>query len=582
MACLTDRFNVISNITESTEITIDDYIRNYMDDNIICHQCLIKSQFNEKSLNMFFKNYIRQLRSNYIRMNKSYNKTSIRIIYYNIIDFKNKIEKLLNKFNSKNEEIIKNTMNLYFDIIISSPFMKSIYNHAFMNNIDIKPFFSFLLQNFDEEKYDNCLKMFGNTIEENIQDIKILNYKYENIMFVKKLFDYTFNIIKRYSKIVNIEIIFEKFYVKIYETIENIISKNTNDFIINFLKVFSNEFIQICSKYSKLSNVIYAIKINNIQSLISMIKIIKDIKSENNLIKEYVSHNQNLCNDENIKNLAFMSIENIKNKIDNKYIYLIVSSFEKNTDLFFSILEMFLKKRIIYCGSTYDNEIKEFNVISKYFKPSLYYKYHKIINDLKNNKNIGIQNTNIFYISDNIWGMNTQKGYDIYDNTKFYLHLGNANITLKNAVTSYKINCLPIHVEIIKLIIKNKHKMTGNFKNYSEYFICMIEEQLVNKNVIKLTSDGYIMNDYYDEGDVDLVEEYFNQNTDKIIQNVIEELAHDRKHIIMTNIMSIHKKHNDIHLDEIYHMIKETIKFFDFDKEYFNTVINEMQEKEYI
>lgn len=582
MACLIDRFNVISNITESTEITFDDYIRNYMNDNIICHSSLIKSQFNEKSLNMFLKNYIRQLRSNYIRVNKSYNKTSIRIIYCNIVDFKNKIEKLLDKFNSQNEEIIKNTLNLYFDIIISSPFMNSIYNHAFMNKIDIKPFFLFLLQNFEEEKYDNCLKMFGNTIEENIQDVKILNYKYENIMNIKKLFDYTFDIIKRYGTMFNIKIIFEMLYTRINISFEDIIRNNDSEFSINFLKVFSNEFIQICSKYTKLSNIIYSIKINNIHSLISIIKIIKDIKSDSNMIKEYVSFHKNLYTEETIKQLAFISIENVKNKIDNKYIYLIVSSFEKNTDLFFSILEMFLKKRIIYCGSTYDDEIKEFNVISKYFKPSIYYKYHKIINDILNNKDIEINNTKVFYISDNIWGMNTQEGYMELNDKKMYLHLGHANITLKNTVATYNINCLPIHVEIIQKIISKKYKMSGNFKNYSEDFICMIEEQLLNKNIIELTSDGYIMNDYYDGGDVDLVEEYFYQNTDKIIQNVIEELAHDRKHIIMTNIMSIHKKHQDIHFDEIYRMIRENIKLFDFDKEYYDSIISEMQEKEYI
>jgi hypothetical protein len=587
MACLIDRFNVISNFTETNEITFEDYIRNYMDNNIICNPILIKTKFNENTLNMFLRNYTREIKSNYIRINKHCNKTSIKIIYDNMIDFESKIKILLNKFNSPNKEIINKTLNIYFDIIITSPFMNSIYNNAFINNIDIKPFFSYLLQHFDNEKYNDCLIMFKNVIEKNIPDINISNYKYKDILYIKKLFEYTFEVINRYGKMFNIELILEPLYIKINKSIENIIRQNNSEFIINFLKVFSNEFIKICSNYSKLSNIIYSIKINDIDSLISIIKIIEQIeiiKLQTHIIKEYILYHKHLCEEEKIKKLAFISIDNIKKKINNKYIYLIVSSFEKNTDLFFSIIEMFLKKRIIYCGSTYDEEIEEFNILSKYFKPSTYYKYHKIINDIKMNKNITMNgyNTKFIYISDNIWDINTNDGYHILNNKKLYLHLGKANATLTNAVKSYNINCLPIHIDIIQLIISNKYKINGNFHYYSDDFISSIENQLLDSNIIKLSNDGYIINDYYDGGDLDLIEEYFNRNMKKIIQNVIEELAHDRKHILMANINSIYKKNQENNFNEIYHMIKEKIKLFDFDYEYYNSVIKEMEEKEYI
>jgi hypothetical protein len=583
MSCLMDRFNVISPITETSEYSFENYIRNYIDGNVICHYSLIKSQYDENKLFMLFKN---NMRTSLVQFRKIFNKISISHIHQNIFNTVNNLQNILKMFNKYNEYIVNKIMELYYDIILNSYTMINVYNNALLNKEynKIKSFFNYLNKTLDKHNYEKCIYTFSDVIRKNIPNTTFSNYKYEDLYNLKKLFNYTFEIINSFENIYLKKNVIKLLYNKIYDNIYNIIILNPPEYFINFLKVFSNEFSEICKNNEKIRELLYHIKINNTDIFIEMIKHIINIETSDIFVKKFISKNSKFINEETIKTLALETIKNFDNDIDNQYIYVIVSEYNKYTDLFFSIIEMLLKKRIIYCETTYQKEYKEFNILSKYFKPNEYYKYHKIVNDIKNNINfcINIKNTKVFYISNNVWNIDTQKGYNLLEDKKCYLHLGNANITLKNKVSSYTINCLPIHVEIIKLIIKNKYKLTNNFTNYSDDFINKIEQQLANNNIINLTNEGYVMNDYYNGGDIDFVSIYFEDNMEKIINNVVEELAHERKHIIMANVNSIYKKDNNISFDEIYTMVKDKITMFDFDHEYYKAVIDEMKEKCFI
>jgi hypothetical protein len=583
MSCLMDRFNVISPITETSEYSFENYIRNYIDGNVICHYSLIKSQYDENKLFMLFKN---NMRTSLVQFRKIFNKISISHIHQNIFNTVNNLQNILKMFNKYNEYIVNKIMELYYDIILNSYTMINVYNNALLNKEynKIKSFFNYLNKTIDKHNYENCIYTFSDVIKKNIPDTTFSNYKYEDLYNLKKLFNYTFEIINSFENIYLKKNIIKLLYDKIYDNIYNIIILNSPEYFINFLKVFSNDFSKICKNNENIKEILYHIKINNTDIFIEIIKYIINIETSDIFIKKFISKNSKFINEETIKRLALETIKNFDNNIDNQYIYVIVSEYNKYTDLFFSIIEMLLKKRIIYYETTYQKEYKEFNILSKYFKPNEYYKYHKIVNDIKKNIDfcIDIENTKVFYISNNVWNIDTQKGYNLLEDKKCYLHLGNANITLKNKVSSYTINCLPIHVEIIKLIIKNKYKLTNNFTNYPDDFINKIEQQLANNNIINLTNEGYVMNDYYNGGDIDFVSIYFEDNMDKIIKNVVEELAHERKHIIMANVNSIYKKDNNISFDEIYTMIKDKITMFDFDHEYYKAVIDEMKEKCFI
>ena len=77
----------------------------------------------------------------------------------------------------------------------------------------------------------------------------------------------------------------------------------------------------------------------------------------------------------------------------------------------------------------------------------------------------------------------------------------------------------------------------------------------------------------------------FNNITDNTIMkvNIVEELAHERNDIIMTNINSIVKvNEGKLNKDELYDKVKTNIKTFEVTLELYLIALNKMHEKEYI
>ena len=66
MSLLDDRFSILSRKNFNTEISIEKYFESYLRNNIICHHELLKNKdYNLNSMNMIFKNYLRENKNNF-------------------------------------------------------------------------------------------------------------------------------------------------------------------------------------------------------------------------------------------------------------------------------------------------------------------------------------------------------------------------------------------------------------------------------------------------------------------------------------------------------------------------------------
>ena len=109
MACIADKFGIISQSTFNTEIKKRKFIENYLNDNLICHPELIKYQpIATNELIGIIRNHLRKHKTSIVRLVK-YNKISMDDIIELTLDSKRKfkyIKNLCSEFPNSNQFIL--------------------------------------------------------------------------------------------------------------------------------------------------------------------------------------------------------------------------------------------------------------------------------------------------------------------------------------------------------------------------------------------------------------------------------------------------------------------------------------------
>ena len=241
MTMLIDKFGIISNGTFNSDIKKRCYIKNYLNDNYICHHDLIENQnISIEDINIILKNYLRKYKNQCVSL--------IKLGKLNIDNIKNFVNKTKIKFN-----FIKSICNnkfpddnkLILEIILSNSFCDKLISSYINDRKSIENF----ITNF------NKFNIFPNTEYEEENNKKELNYKISqfivdslpiissdnNILQNDKLYilwvldtsiNYYLMMIKKYNYL----------SIHVFDDIINIIEKNIGSCIIkdsvNFLKYF--------------------------------------------------------------------------------------------------------------------------------------------------------------------------------------------------------------------------------------------------------------------------------------------------------------------------------------------------------
>lgn len=570
MALLIDRFNVIEKYTEDN-ITFNDWISNYLNNNILCHYLLIVNKFDNSELEYNIKNYLRNIKNILCRNNKSYIKSNID----NIISITNDYCKLINKLKVLfNIEKCDNMYLLFNNIIIENPIIKSIINKEFLINSDKVINLINVLPTTTSQ--NTIIKYLEECITSNFPIDEDYNNNYNEIINFKKTCDYIIILNQKYKTISSID---NEIFNDVKSIINNIFSNNDHTFIFNFIKIFNKELVFI-NKLSEIKNILLMINITNINQLLEYIDILNqmDIEYIDIIINKYI----NIMTDEDIIYITNLINTNIiKNINNNENYYKIVSKYNQ-IDFFLNLIETNLMKRIIYYNSDINKEKEEYMFLKKYFHKQHIYKYNKILSDY--DKSLFDENIKKIYISNNIWKLNTIEGYYIDESNKLYLHLGFCEFKIKNKLKEFNVKGLPLHFYVLNTI---KNNQSYDLFHYDKKLIMFIEEQLYYYNLIEYNNVGdFIINDYYNGDDISLLDESLNfmllKDDNIIINNIKEELAHERKHIVMANINHFVKNNKNTSMDELYNNVVYSIKnLFLLDRDYFDSIYNIMVEKDY-
>ena len=419
---------------------------------------------------------------------------------------------------------------------------------------------------------------------------------------------------------------YKNILIKLNHTIDIIscfISKTIDTFTNKLLYYESLYNIMMGSNYINNNNDLYFKKFgfNKLKDYIEPIMI--------NLIDRIIC---NTITHENIIEL----VDNISNNIIkteiNSFFYL-VGSRMKNKDEFLKLLCIGLMYRTIYCSNT-TNELLHYDIIVKYFTKKELYQYSVIINDITNSdKLINLYNVNcknklldccnnkkITIISLDCWNINHMIGcvsniningefteilmcmileYEIthlHSKTlEIYPHLGMIDCNINNC----NVIMNPIHMMCLELFNKDimslekydktrlLDEMKINLSSYHDKFLINIIESFLIGNIFtyKIENDGqYIVINNNLPSNVNLITIFNNIMDNNVIKiNMVEELAHERNDILMTNINSIIKKYESkLNQNELYEKVKENIKTFEINEDMYDIALNIMHRKEYI
>jgi len=325
-----------------------------------------------------------------------------------------------------------------------------------------------------------------------------------------------------------------------------------------------------------------------------------DIDNKQVIIDNFIQINKKLINESNIKYITNKINMNIVNCVSNEPNYRFIKNLKYNQDLIIANITMFLMKRYIYFenfDTSYEN--KEYEIMKKILSKNILYKYMKIINDINNIYDYKYYEISPIVITKSMWHFDYSKGYQklkysIEDNNnnssfhiiQFFLHLGEIVTDFKTNKGTFNIRMLPIHYEIIN----HPNTIDNILIDYNKEYINFIFKQLLENDILEMTNkykDGkFQINKDYDGGDLDLIKlsnEALNttNNIDTVIQ---KEVSLERKEIIMANINSVLKKYeSSIKISDLFIKIKENLSiYFDTEQEYFDNIILEMVDKDYI
>ena len=604
MTMLIDKFGIISNTLFNSDIKKRCYIENYLNDNYICHHDLIENQnILIEDINIILKNYLRKYKNqcvSLIRLGK--------LNIDNIINFVNETKIKFNFIRSICNNEFPDDNKLILEIILSNSSCCKLISSYISDKKSIENF----IINFD--KYNISPKgelitinkiVLEDKISENFVDnLSIISYD-NNILQDDKLYilwvldtsiDYYLTVIKKYNYL----------SIKVFDDIIDIIEKNIGNCIIKdhvsflkYLQINSKKFdiilelIDEPKNKKKIQSSILFLKPNNFNELYDFMNILisMNITNKDTIICHFIVINKKIITDENIKFITNKINVNIINNISNANNYKFINYLTFNQDLIIANMTMLLMKRYIYFENfdkVYENE--EYGIMKNILPKNILYKYMKVINDINYNINYNFHNMIPLFITKPIWNFDYLKGYKHiqYDNknVQLFLHLGEVITEFKTENGIYNIRMLPIHYEIICNPNLNKNTLLY----YKKEYIDSIFKQLFENEILGLsneTDEGlFKVNKNYDRGDLDLIKLsnetlHINNTIDDVIR---KEVRLERKEIIMANINSILKQKNEnIQISNVFINIKEKLNmYFDIEQDYFDSILEEMSDKEYI
>ena len=604
MTMLIDKFGIISNTLFNSDIKKRCYIENYLNDNYICHHDLIENQnILIEDINIILKNYLRKYKNqcvSLIRLGK--------LNIDNIINFVNETKIKFNFIRSICNNEFPDDNKLILEIILSNSSCCKLISSYISDKKSIENF----IINFDKYKISpkgelitiNKIVLEDKISENFVDNLSIISYD-NNILQDDKLYilwvldtsiDYYLTVIKKYNYL----------SIKVFDDIIDIIEKNIGNCIIKdhvsflkYLQINSKKFdiilelIDEPKNKKKIQSSILFLKPNNFNELYDFMNILisMNITNKDTIICHFIVINKKIITDENIKFITNKINVNIINNISNANNYKFINYLTFNQDLIIANMTMLLMKRYIYFENfdkVYENE--EYGIMKNILPKNILYKYMKVINDINYNINYNFHNMIPLFITKPIWNFDYLKGYKHiqYDNknVQLFLHLGEVITEFKTENGIYNIRMLPIHYEIICNPNLNKNTLLY----YKKEYIDSIFKQLFENEILGLsneTDEGlFKVNKNYDRGDLDLIKLsnetlHINNTIDDVIR---KEVRLERKEIIMANINSILKQKNEnIQISNVFINIKEKLNmYFDIEQDYFDSILEEMSDKEYI
>lgn len=599
MTQLIDKFSIISNVKNKSNITKINYIENYLNDNYICHSELIKNDTcTEQEIIIAFKNYIRKNKNNFARMIK-YGKIDLDTI----ISFVKICE-------IKSDYICNLTFNinfkpLIFELIFIQPFIDKILINYIVQQKSLQNFITYFDKYSSNDKMIESFNLkLSNFLRNNLKDVDINIFSNAEYINLAKTIDYFIKCKNIYKYLSND--VFSQLHVNICNIIGNLslFSKNNECLLLFYESMISKINYTLNNSSSmkpEIQEKILYFSPTNFDELYNFMIILNnlDIDDKNIIMNKFININKNIITIDNIKNLSQKIDMNVKNKVSNTVIYQFINNTKYNQDLNINMIVMYLIKRYIYFDN-FDIEYEnyEYKSILSCIPAELLYKYNKVLSEINDRCDItipGDPNLNQMTKISPSWNLNIdfQKYYEFnIENNKYarvYLHIGEINTIFKTDIGEYNIRMLPMHYDFLNKIknrqLFNIHEL---YKLYNSNYLDIVFNQLLENEIIKYENSEFIINKQYNNGDIDLIKllnYHIEEKSDDIIEDkIINETAHEREDIIMTNINSILKELNkNINMSNLKSIVKERLAlYFDITDKMFNSVINRMKILDYI
>ena len=601
MTQLIDKFSIISNVQNKSNITKINYIENYLNDNYICHGDLIKNDTcTEQEIIIAFKNFIRKNKNNFARMIK-YGKIDLDTI----ISFVKICEIKSDYICNLSFDI--NFKPLIFELIFIQPFIDKILINYIVQQKSLQNFITYFDKYSSNDKMIESFNLkLSNFLRNNFKDVDINIFSNAEYINLAKTIDYFIKCKNIYKYLSND--VFSQLHVNICNIIGNLSLKSKNNeclllFYESMISKINYTLNNSSSMKPEIQEKILYFSPTNFDELYNFMSILNnlDIDDKNIIMNKFININKNIITNDNIKNMSQKIDRNVKNKVSNTVIYQFINNTKYNQDLNINMMVMYLIKRYIYFDDfNIEYENNEYKSILSYIPVELLYKYNKVLSEINETPDIVFHGySNLKKISPS-WNLNInfQKYYEFkfhdgdIENKKYarvYLHIGEVNTVFKTDIGEYNIRMLPMHYNIINKI-KNRQlfNIHASYKLYNSNYLDIVFNQLLENEIIKYEDSKFIINKQYNNGDIDLIKllnYHIEEKSDNIIEDkVINETAHEREDIIMTNINSILKQLNkDTKMCDLQSIVKERLAlYFDITDKMFNCVINRMKILDYI
>ena len=631
--------NVIKNtkvLTNKIDSILKNYFENYLESNIhIYHQDYIyqlvwNNKINNNEYYTIFKDCITNTviqKRQYIRYIIKKDKFDLSSLYNLILGLNNKIIKLENYLNIKNNISINYLKIILHDQILITFLEKNLCNLDDETINSIKKI-NKILKITSNDNHIWFLKLIGLVLKNNIKPLNIyITEKYKNLYEFINLIEYSNLIIKMYN-----------FTGKSLNILSDPISELLEEKLIICIK--------LCNIFELLNLVDYSSKI--IKNKLKNKKII--LKTISHSFNNFIANINNLNNNEK-NHLLFLIIKCKELDLLENYILLIfdnnkfinnvhdiihnninISPFEikklfsfiklKDKDIFIEKYHKLLIKRILSNQTKIKNEKLIYTELINIFPLKITKKIGKVIIDYETSQSdnntykqkLNINNFTTITTSYSNWDINYNQGYITFNENEKINEYNNLEYYLINYQNCYdkiyenkrkllwllqygEIEIIYINIEIkllpIQLLILELFNINNEIKidqineqiflnNYSNKFKNDIINSLIIGNIlIKKNNNILVLNKNTNTITKNLIETYLLNNEIKVFNNMKYEIAHDREDIIKS-LINHYIKINSINKVELYDKIYKKINIFQLNEELYNKSLDNMIKMDYI